>query len=37
MVYCETCGWVAVPYDELPVLLPEVTSYEPTKTGESPL
>lgn len=37
MVYCETCGWVAVPYEELPVLLPEVTSYEPTETGESPL
>ena len=30
-------GWVAVPEDELPVKLPEVESYEPSGTGESPL
>lgn len=37
MVHCEKCGWVPVPENELPVLLPEVTAYEPTETGESPL
>ena len=37
LVYCEKCGWVPVPEEELPVLLPEVESYEPTDNGESPL
>ncbi|MGM9615350.1 MAG: leucine--tRNA ligase [Oscillospiraceae bacterium] len=37
MVKCPTCGWVPVPEEELPILLPEVESYEPTDTGESPL
>jgi len=37
LVYCEKCGWVPVPEDELPLTLPDVTSYEPTDTGESPL
>ncbi len=37
MVNCPKCGWVPVPEEELPVLLPEVASYEPTDTGESPL
>lgn len=37
MVYCDTCGWVPVNENELPVKLPPVTSYEPTKDGESPL
>lgn len=37
MIYCEKCGWIPVPENELPVLLPEVTAYEPTETGESPL
>ena len=37
MVYCEKCGWVPLPESELPLLLPEVDSYEPTENGESPL
>ena len=37
MIYCEKCGWVPVPDEDLPVLLPDVTEYEPTDTGESPL
>lgn len=37
LVYCEKCGWVPVPEEQLPVLLPEVESYEPTDNGESPL
>jgi leucyl-tRNA synthetase len=37
MIKCPACGWVPVPEEELPVLLPEVESYEPTDTGESPL
>lgn len=37
LVNCEKCGWVPVPVDELPVLLPQVENYEPTDTGESPL
>ena len=37
LVYCEKCGWVPVPEDQLPVLLPDVDNYEPTDSGESPL
>ena len=37
IVHCEKCGAVAVPEDQLPVTLPEVESYKPTDTGESPL
>ncbi|MBZ2173698.1 leucine--tRNA ligase [Schnuerera sp. xch1] len=37
LIYCEECGWVPVPEDELPVKLPEVENYEPTENGESPL
>ena len=37
MIYCEECGWVPVPEKDLPVTLPNVTSYEPTDSGESPL
>ena len=37
MIYCDDCGWVPVPEEELPVLLPTVAHYEPTDTGESPL
>jgi leucyl-tRNA synthetase len=37
MVSCPKCGWVPLPEDQLPLLLPEVESYEPTQTGESPI
>ncbi len=37
MIYCEDCGWVPVPEEDLPVLLPDVANYEPTDNGESPL
>lgn len=37
MVYCEKCGWVPLPESELPLVLPNVESYEPTDNGESPL
>jgi leucyl-tRNA synthetase len=37
VVHCEKCGVVAVPEEELPLKLPEVESYKPTGTGESPL
>ena len=37
LVNCEKCGWVAIPEEELPLLLPDVESYEPTDDGESPL
>ena len=38
MVYCEHCnGWIPLPEDQLPLLLPEVASYEPGEDGESPL
>ena len=37
MIYCEKCGWQPVPEEELPLILPDVPSYEPTETGESPL
>jgi leucyl-tRNA synthetase len=42
LVRCNTCspetgGWVAVPENQLPVVLPDIEKYEPTDTGESPL
>ena len=37
MVYCEKCGWVPIPEEELPLKLPEVEDYEPSENGESPL
>ena len=37
VVYCEKCGWVPLPEDQLPLTLPNVKSYEPTDNGESPL
>ncbi|MGN0740789.1 MAG: leucine--tRNA ligase [Treponema sp.] len=37
LIHCPECGTVPVPDDELPLELPEVKSYQPTGTGESPL
>lgn len=37
LVHCEKDGWVAVPVEELPVVLPNVENYQPTENGESPL
>ncbi len=37
IVHCDKCGYVPVPEDQLPLTLPDVESYEPTESGESPL
>ena len=37
IIWCDKCGWVPVPEDQLPLTLPNVESYEPTENGESPL
>ncbi len=37
LVHCEKCGWQPIGESELPLLLPDVDSYEPTDNGESPL
>lgn len=37
LIYCDECGIVPVPENQLPILLPDVEKYEPTGTGESPL
>ena len=37
LVHCDKCGWVPLSEDQLPLVLPEVDSYEPTDNGESPL
>lgn len=37
LVHCKDCGWVPLPEEELPLMLPEVDNYEPTENGESPL
>lgn len=37
IVKCEKCGYVPIPVEQLPLTLPNVDSYEPTDTGESPL
>ena len=37
LVNCPKCGWVPLPEDQLPLVLPQVESYEPTDDGESPL
>ena len=37
LVRCETCGWVPLPYDQLPLTLPEIENYEPSDDGSSAL
>ena len=37
IIYCDKCGTVPVPEEDLPVLLPEVENFKPTGTGKSPL
>jgi leucyl-tRNA synthetase len=37
IIICPSCGYVPVPEDQLPILLPDVESYEPSENGESPL
>ena len=37
LVNCPKCGWVPLPESELPLVLPQVESYEPTDDGDSPL
>ena len=37
LVYCDDCGWVPIPDEELPLTLPEVDNFKPSDEGESPL
>ena len=37
LVFCEKCGWVPLPEDQLPLTLPETDNFEPGENGESPL
>jgi leucyl-tRNA synthetase len=37
IIYCNDCGEVPVPEEDLPVMLPDIEKYQPTETGESPL
>ena len=37
IIHCPKCGWVPMNEEDLPLLLPDVKSYEPTDSGESPL
>ncbi len=37
LVHCDKCGWVAIPESELPLMLPELDTFEPGENGESPL
>ena len=37
LVNCEKCGWVPLPYEELPLVLPEIEDYQPTDDGSSAL
>lgn len=37
MIYCDKCGWVAVPDDQLPVMQPHLDDFSPTETGDGPL
>ncbi len=37
LVWCDTCGWVPIPEDQLPLTLPEIENFAPGPEGESPL
>ena len=37
LVHCDKCGWVPLPYDQLPLTLPEIENYEPSDDGSSAL
>ena len=37
MINCQKCGWQTVPEDQLPVELPDITDFQPTEDGQSPL
>ena len=37
LVWCDKCGWVPVPYEQLPLTLPKTENFEPGEDGESPL
>lgn len=37
IIHCKDCGYVPVPYEDLPVTLPDIDNFEPGKNGESPL
>ncbi len=37
LVHCDDCGWVPLPFEELPLTLPEVDEFKPGEDGESPL
>ena len=37
LIHCDKCGWVSVPENELPLMLPETDNFEPGENGESPL
>jgi len=37
MVHCDKCGWVPLPEESLPLVLPDIEDYEPGENGESPL
>lgn len=37
LVHCEKCGWMPLPEEQLPLELPQVESYQPTDSGQSPL
>ncbi len=37
IIYCDDCGEVPVPEEDLPVMLPDIEKYQPTETGDSPL
>ena len=37
LVHCDRCGWVPLPYEELPLVLPDIKDYQPTDDGSSAL